>query len=71
MYPRKHSADFLFLLIIFGFFCGSGIFHRGTGRRIFTAPQSAIPKNWHLVDMAAGYIAEKLRQTDETGQLLS
>ena len=20
MYPRKHSADFLFLLIIFGFF---------------------------------------------------
>ena len=66
MYPRKHSADFLFLLIIFGFFCGSGIFHRGTGRRILPLRSQQFQK-LASVDMAAGYIAEKLRQTDETG----
>lgn len=65
MYPRKHSADFLFLLIIFGFFAVLAFSTVVLGAGFY---RSAVSNSQKLasVDMAAGYIAEKLRQTDET-----
>lgn len=66
MYPRKHSADFLFLFIVFGFFAVLAFFTVVLGAGFYRSTVSNSQK-LGSADMAVSYIAEKLRQTDEEG----